>query len=93
MKGNPRYNIDDVVYFDIKGINGKVSTKKGKIYIIDQFGTWDDPSDVSYDIMVENDEHKSLIYDPATNEKRYETVTGDCLYKHITEKSVRTNAE
>lgn len=45
MIGNPKYNIGDAVSFviDNKTINGEVA-------IIDKYGTFEDDSDVSYDI-------------------------------------------
>ena len=76
MKGQPKFNCKDIVKF-------KLQDKEyiGEVWIVDKYGTWDDPSDVSYDILVENafkegDEH----YHPNGN--------NDCLFKHITEKLV-----
>ena len=68
MKGKPKFNYGDKVQFTLKG----EGTFTGVVYIIDAYGTWDDPSDVSYDIMVNN-------YGPKKEE---------CLFKHITEKLV-----
>lgn len=76
MKGSPKFNCKDIVKF-------KLQDKEyiGEVWIVDKYGTWDDPSDVSYDILVkdafkEGDEH----YKPNGN--------NDCLFKHITEKLV-----
>lgn len=70
MKGYPKYKFNERVKFTIGD-----ETFEGRIYIIDEYGTWNDPSDVSYDILVDK-------YD-GMNEK-----IGSCLYKHITEKLV-----
>lgn len=45
MLGKPKYNIGDTVSFliDNKAVNGEVA-------IIDKYGTFEDDSDVSYDI-------------------------------------------
>ena len=54
MKGYPKYKINDRVSFILEGIK-----YEGTIYIVDKFGTfdkygtWDNPLDVSYDIMGE----------------------------------------
>ena len=48
MKGYPKYKINDRVSFILEGIK-----YEGTIYIVDKFGTFDNPSDVSYDIMGE----------------------------------------
>ena len=76
MKGHPKFNCKDIVKF-------KLEDKEyiGEVWIVDKYGTWDDPSDVSYDILVkdafkEGDEH----YHPNGN--------NDCLFKHITERLV-----
>lgn len=67
MKGKPKFKIGDNVQFilDNEGFHGK-------IYIVDAYGTFDNPSDVSYDIMVED-------WGPKKEE---------CLFKHIPEKIV-----
>lgn len=67
MKGKPKFKYNDEVIF--QWITGEEKT--GTIYIVDSHGTWDDPSDVSYDIMSEMDGKK-------------------CLFKHITEKWVKS---
>ena len=67
MKGKPKYNIGDKVQFTLEeGIF------YGEVYIVDAYGTWDNPNDVSYDIMVNN-------WGPKKEE---------CLFKHITESLV-----
>lgn len=66
MKRKPKFNYGDKVQFTLKD----EGTFTGYVYIIDAYGTWDDPSDVSYDIMVDE-------YGPKKEQ---------CLFKHITEK-------
>ncbi len=73
MIGKPKYNCKDIVRF-------KLEDKEyvGEVWIVDKYGTWDDPSDVSYDILVEDafkegDEH----YKPGKD--------NSCLFKHISE--------
>jgi hypothetical protein len=67
MKGKPKFKIGDKVQFTLDN-----ETFYGEVYIVDAYGTWDDPNDVSYDIMVNN-------WGPKKEE---------CLFKHITEKLV-----
>jgi hypothetical protein len=55
MIGHPKYAYGDMVSFEIDG-----TTKVGKIYIIDAYGTFFDDSDVSYDIMVDEGEMSCL---------------------------------
>lgn len=74
MKGKPKYKYGDEVKFKF----GNELEFTGVIAIIDKWGTWDDPSDVSYDILVEevhDQNHPELEGKP-------------CLYKHITESRV-----
>ena len=55
MLGKPKYKLYDNVSFEIDG-----KTVKGRIYIIDAYGTWDnDGVDVSYDIM---DDANNVLY-------------------------------
>ena len=67
MKGKPKYKIGDKVQFILEE-----GTFYGEVYIVDAYGTWDNPNDVSYDIMVNN-------WGPKKEE---------CLFKHITESLV-----
>ncbi len=67
MKGKPKYKIGDKVQFTLEE-----GTFYGEVYIVDAYGTWDNPNDVSYDIMVNN-------WGPKKEE---------CLFKHITESLV-----
>lgn len=50
MLGNPKYNIGDTVSFVI---NNKTVT--GEVAIIDRYGTFEDTSDVSYDVYSKED--------------------------------------
>ena len=50
MVGNPKYKIGQIVRFELDG-----EIVEGNIVIIDAYGTWSDPSDVSYDILGMND--------------------------------------
>lgn len=57
MLGYPKYQIGQIVTFEIDMYNrGKQETetlkKEGTIAIIDKYGTFEDDSDVSYDILV-----------------------------------------
>jgi hypothetical protein len=72
MKGKPIFELDDRVEFDIKE-NDQVFTLEGFVYTVDANGTFFNPGEPHYDIMVE----KSHF----SGEK--------CLYKHISEKGVR----
>ena len=49
MKGQPKFNCKDIVKF-------KLEDKEyiGEVWIVDKYGTFDDPSDVSYDILVKD---------------------------------------
>lgn len=53
MLGNPKFNKGDKVSFSI---NNKIIS--GEIVIIDKYGTFEDDSDVSYDIY--SDKHNIL---------------------------------
>lgn len=74
MKGKPKYKLGDKVKF----ILSEGDIREGIIEIIDKWGTWDDPSDASYDIMISDFIHPSVS----------ERGPGLCLCKHITEKKV-----
>lgn len=50
MKGKPKYKVGDRVRFECNG-----ELVDGNVYIVDSFGTWEDPSDVSYDILSDQD--------------------------------------
>lgn len=50
MKGHPKYQYGNLVKFELDG-----EIKEGTVYIIDKYGTFEDDSDVSYDILVGNE--------------------------------------
>lgn len=50
MLGNPKYTEGDRVQFTF---NGQVKT--GTVEIVDEYGTFFDDSDVSYDILIEEE--------------------------------------
>lgn len=50
MLGKPKYNYEDVVQFETNG-----GVKVGRVEIIDEYGTFFNTKDVSYDILVKND--------------------------------------
>lgn len=50
MLGKPKFKRDDKVQFTFQD---KIIV--GKVYIIDEYGTFEDDSDVSYDIMVDEE--------------------------------------
>lgn len=64
MIGKPKYKIGDKVSFKLED-----TTYTGYVHIVDAYGTFDNSSDVSYDIMVEN-------WGPKKEK---------CLFKHINE--------
>lgn len=76
MKGKPKFNCKDIVKF-------KLEDKEyiGEVWIVDKYGTWDEPSDVSYDILVKDAfKEGDVHYKPNGN--------NDCLFKHISERLV-----
>lgn len=50
MIGEPKYKIGQNVRFELDG-----EIVEGNIVIVDSYGTWSDPSDVSYDVLGVND--------------------------------------
>ena len=53
MRGFPKFNLGDKVHFELT-VNDEKYVKDGEIVVVDKFGTWDDDSDVSYDIRLED---------------------------------------
>lgn len=47
MRGKPKFKLNDTVSFKLGD-----SEYMGYIYVVDRWGTFEDPSDVSYDVMV-----------------------------------------
>lgn len=50
MKGKPKYKVGTTVKFIVGD-----ELKTGDIFVVDAYGTFDNPDDVSYDIMVESE--------------------------------------
>lgn len=50
MIGNPKYKIGDLVSFIFDGIK-----KTGIVEIVDEYGTFGDNTDVSYDIYIKDE--------------------------------------
>lgn len=50
MIGKPKFKEHETVSFTCNG-----ETKIGKVFTVDRFGTFFDRSDVSYDVMVEEE--------------------------------------
>lgn len=71
MLGKPKYVDGDMVKFRvlIDYETQKIEELIGSIYIVDAWGTFQDNSDVSYDILV----------------KDYAGPGANCLFKHIPE--------
>lgn len=55
MRGKPKYDYGQMVRFTISDQEGNSIEKIGTIEIIDRYGTFFDSSDVSYDILVEDE--------------------------------------
>ena len=55
MIGKPKFEYGQKVRFTISDQNGNSIEKIGTIEIIDRYGTFFDTSDVSYDILVEDE--------------------------------------
>lgn len=52
--GKPKYTYGDEVSFKLEG-----QTRKGTIYIVDAYGTFEKPDEVSYDILSKDE---SILY-------------------------------
>jgi len=78
MKGHPKYKVGDKVIINLHYFEENVNEGEhiGEIYIIDENGTYENPSDVSYDVMIHD--FKCL-----------NNQVTDCLCKHFTESTVR----
>ena len=53
MKGFPKYKIGDKVHFEFT-VEDKKYAEDGKVVVVDKYGTFEDDSDVSYDIRLKN---------------------------------------
>lgn len=74
MKGFPKYKVGDRVKFKFT----KDDIREGIIEIVDKYGSFDFPEDVSYDIMISDYIHP--------NDKTQ--TPGLCLCKHNPEDSI-----
>lgn len=57
MKGSPKYKVGDEVVFRLEG-----EDIAGRVYIVDAYGTFEDDSDVSYDILEMEGEVRKCLY-------------------------------
>ena len=55
MRGKPKFVYGEKVRFTISDQEDNAMEKIGSIEIIDRYGTFFNPSDVSYDILVEDE--------------------------------------
>lgn len=55
MLGKPRYNYMDEVVFELENDHGVKVAKRGKVYIIDAYGTFENNTEPSYDVLVEDE--------------------------------------
>ena len=83
MRGKPKYKYGEKVIITFPESDElNAGEHVGTVEIIDKFGTFDDPSDVSYDILISDYRH------PSEPEKLTQ-----CLCKHWTEKTVKPYEE
>ena len=68
MKGRPKFKEGEKVAFTF----GNIATKEGIVYIVDKYGTFDNPTDVSYDILVESE---NMLYKHITESKVSKVIT------------------
>ena len=53
MKGFPKYKIGDKVHFEFT-VEDKKYSEDGEVVVVDKYGTFEDDSDVSYDIRLKD---------------------------------------
>ena len=53
MKGFPKFKIGDKVHFEFT-VEDKKYSEDGEVVVVDKYGTFEDDSDVSYDIRLED---------------------------------------
>ncbi len=53
MKGFPKFKIGDKVHFEFI-IKDKKYSENGEVVVVDKYGTFEDDSDVSYDIRLKD---------------------------------------
>lgn len=78
MLGKPKYKPGQQVIFELPYDNG-FQSYVGEIYIVDPWGTWDDSSDVSYDIL-------GIPLDRVSDQSSNSMI----LFKHVQEKFVKS---
>ena len=71
--GCPKYSEGDLVRFRSAFSNGHEIDCEGRVYIVDQYGTFDQHEEPSYDVMVEN----------------WKDTGKPCLVKHLRESRLR----
>lgn len=54
MLGKPKYKVGDKVKFTLTRMDEKTQEYEGEVYIVDAYGTFFNPYEVCYDIMVED---------------------------------------
>lgn len=69
MLGNPKYALGEEVAFNLINRNGVDCTYIGTVAIIDRYGTFEDNTDVSYDILVKDADGGNGILFKHVNEK------------------------
>lgn len=69
MLGNPKYMLGEEVAFNIMSSGGADCVYIGSIAIVDRYGTFEDNSDVSYDILVKDTPDGNGILFKHVNEK------------------------
>ena len=48
MKGNPKFKLGDIVKFQLEE-----TVYEGTVCVVDKFGTFENPNDVSYDVIID----------------------------------------
>lgn len=69
MLGNPKYAVGEEVTFSLINKNGIDVTLIGTVQIVDWYGTFEDNTDVCYDILVNDENGKPSILYKHVNEK------------------------
>ena len=72
MRGKPKFKVGDVVRFGFEGYE-----KVGVIYIVDTYGTFEDSTDVSYDILVETE---NILYKHFPERKVVSLISNEKYY-------------
>lgn len=69
MLGNPKYAVGEEVTFNLINRNDVEVTLIGTVQIVDQYGTFEDNTDVCYDILVNDENGKPDCLYKHVNEK------------------------